>query len=343
LYLTKKRGFMAAAQTNINTFAINNLAIDDIFRFSTRFSELVVEENAETLGIEKPFNALFVPALKKLDDAHKKPRGSLYPSKISDSIKSANNKIISIFNFVEIGLRSDDEEFNAAADNISHQIKQYRGVTAKRQNKRVAGITSMIQALEGVCADDVAKLGFSNLVNELSECNEQLAAYEKSKSAESVDKGRKNTLEARKGIVSAYRHVCNSLETLIAIDGISKYANFIENLNQLIKEFGGTSSDSSSDTNDNTTPPSGDNTNGTPSQEEELPEEETDEPIVEETHEEKMAKARPFTEINVGEWKNGDYCWHMVNSVKTYYKLLDATQKDTKPYFSGGEAVWEKL
>jgi hypothetical protein len=303
------------------TIDFNYLTNAEMYQYATDYLGIGRRIGFGILGIEKPINTLVIPALANFDLAYKQERKSDFTDGIGALDKLRDNKTSGIRRIIEAAAFDSDPKKVEASKKGKKWLGEFKGINKKPFKAQSADTTNFIQGFRGKYAPEVEILGLGKWLDELEEINNQIIAMFGERIDEKKEKGKLSTEETRKKLVSSLRTVDKLVDVLVETDGAEKYADFIASVNILIGEYVGGSGKS------------------TPPAEENLPEP----PTQEETHEEKMAKARPYTEINEGEWKNGDYCWHNVNSVKTYYKLLDATQKAVKPYFSGGEAVWEKV
>jgi hypothetical protein len=320
----KQRSLIMAEELEIKLLGLNALSAAELLKQQEE-TGAVVERcgGAEVLNIVKPFDAWKV-GLEGLRIAIKVMRGSLITDEIADCDKECGTAYRAIKNGIKTALKHFDPKVVKSAKRVDAHLNTYGNITDEPLDEQMALSGRFLANLDDNYAEDIEIIGIGEWVERFREKTNELIRLNSGRIDEDAKKSTLSLKSSRKNIEKLYRNLCTVISANVIVEGVEKYKDFIITLNAANAKFGGGSRAT-------TTKPTTPVEPTTPTE------------PVEETHEEKMAKARAFTQINEGEWKNGDYCWHLVNSVKTYWKLLDATQKETKPYFSGGEAVWEKV
>jgi hypothetical protein len=292
----------------------------------------------EYLGVEKPYERLFIPSFAKLDAAYKKSKTSQFTVKIEDSVKLMSNSLSAIYGIVPIMLRDVDNSIVASAKNIEFLLNPYRGINKKARKDFLADVENLLQDLNGANPEDIAKLGLDKYISELEANYVVVDGYEESRTREKSDKRKRDSVEAKTSMVDAYRAICKIVEVGILTDGEEKFDIFVNDLNTIIAEIsGGSSSSSSSDKTETITPPAN---------EEEVVDEGDDEIDEEEelTNEEKYPDAKAWVEgIKVADAKNGDIFYVIVGGEKVFYKLVDYAGVGFAPGGTKYQECWEKL
>lgn len=283
------------------------------------------------------FDSDFLPSATLMPSAFGKKTKSLFTAKIVDAKDNRITKFRALRYVIKGDTQKSDANISDAAKELLAFLDGYGDFSSKSITTQTPIIEDVLIDLDGVYAPKVELLGISQEVEDLREANVSFKQYTSKREDENIKKPTSTVAELRKKLDPAIRTLCSMIDVFAISEKSTELDNFIKKLNEIFKKYGAVStggkSSSSSSASDK---PSDDN----PSGDTEEPTTPT-EPVVEETHEELMAKARAWTTVGDGEWKLGDYCWHMVNSVKTYWRLIDVSKKETKPYLSGGEVAWE--
>jgi phage tail tube protein FII len=317
----------------MKTDAVNlgNFSLSSLYQFIKRLLVLIERIGADKLKITELVDNVLRPAFEKLGQVYQRDKRSKFTKTVAEIDKEMDETTVAMTGTIRVAKKSDDPEEAKSAENLEFVFNDFKGLIREKRADQSAKTTKLVKLLKSDYLPDVEKIGLGKLLAKLERLNDEMIAMEDKRVDEKAKKFKLDAPTVKKEVISAYRMLCGQVEISAAAQGSANFEEFIRNLNVIIGEFGGTGVNASQPTDTNDTPDT---------EPVEVPETPT-EPVVEETHEERMANARAWTTVAEGEWKNGDYCWHMVNSVKTYWKLLDATQKDVKPYLSGGEVAWE--
>jgi hypothetical protein len=328
-----KQVFLRSLSMEMKVPPMSKVSSDNFSNLNTDIKREVLASPVIYAKIKGYFDSKYLPASKEYSEIYKIPVRSSLTKKISLAKDERIKKFRLFRKIVKFKLEKSNTTISDAADKVNILLEGYEDIASLSLNAQTGLIDDLLLEIDGNYKKYIDILLVEDEVEDIRKANVDFKAVFDERVDEEKKKPKTTLKDARKKLEPMVKTVLNMINAFAITEGGEEYQDFIDKMNVILKRYGVTSSGNSS--SDKTpTPPAEPTEPETPVEPEEP---------VEETHEERMAKARPWTEVSVGEWKNGDYCWHMVNSVKTYWKLLDETNKTVKPYLSGGEAFWEKL
>jgi hypothetical protein len=272
------------------------------------------------LKIEEQVNTLVLPALKSFDEAYKKERKSDFTDGIGALDKLRDNKTSAIHGIVNTAAFDSDPKKVEASKKIKKWFGEFKGINKKPFKAQSADTTNFIQGFRGKYAPEVEILGLGKWIDELEEVNNQVIAMFGERIDEKKEKGKLDTEEARKKLISAYRTVGKYVEVLIAMEAgdpqrLAIYNDYIASVNILISEYLGGSGKTTV----------------------------SDKPAVEGSKETYPDAIEWVENFGVQNAENGMIFYIIVDGEKVFYKLLDRAAVGFVPGGTKYQEYWEKL
>jgi hypothetical protein len=325
---------------DVNVPALSKLDSAQYTGVSKDIKDMVIANPFVYGKVKSYFDVNYLPHCNLLNSALGKKTKSVLTEQIVKSRDKRMAKFKALRHVINGNVKKSDEKIIYAAKELLNTLNAHEDFTYKSVTKQTPIIDDVLIAFDGTHLEYVELLGIKPEVDDLRAENDNFKDLMSKREDENIKKPTVTIVELRKKLDPAIRTLCSMIGVFAISEPSEELDAFIKKLNEMFKKYGAvsTTKKTTASTNTTTDKPSEDKPSDEPT-EPATP----SEPVVEETHEERMAKARAWITVGEGEWKNGDYCYHNVNSVKTYWKLIDVSKKDVKPYLSGGEVAWEKV
>ena len=128
-------------------------------------------------------------------------------------------------------------EMAEAAKILQQHIKDYKIDVQSQLDKETGNLLSFTNDLKDKYADQVAALNLTNIVEKLAEANDQTAELLRQRDIENKAREVGATKRVRAQVDEAYRRLIQVINAYALIEGDANYANFIDQMNSLIKRY----------------------------------------------------------------------------------------------------------
>ena len=129
------------------------------------------------------------------------------------------------------------EEMASAAKTLMQHIKDYRINTSAQIDKETGYMLSFVKDLQEKYADEVATLNLTTIVEQLAAANNQVADLLRQRDIANKDREIGATKRVRADVDKAYRQLIQVINAYVLIEGEEAYADFIGQMNSLIKRY----------------------------------------------------------------------------------------------------------
>ena len=215
---------------------LTHMRNDEHFQFLATFIRLVYEITPEVLKILKQFTA-FLTLFGQEDEALKK----IVKSALTEDIRAADRLRDAIFSgMVEANksaLKHFKADVKAAAKRLKILFDTYGNVAAKPMNEETSAIYNLLQELNGNYAQDVALVGFSEWVTELTIANAAFDNLMAKRYDEAALKSELVLRQVRLKVDAAYRDIIKRIEAMYLLDELDVHKDFIHKLNIVIEKY----------------------------------------------------------------------------------------------------------
>lgn len=176
-------------------------------------------------------------AIQAEDDALKLSQKSL----ITDDIVEADKQRDALYGKFKQSVKSylsfPDDEVALAAKVIYQSLKDYGIDPAMQMDMETGMLSNLIQDLQGKLATHVAKLNLGLFVTQMKKYNDLVITLVTSRTEERTSKIVGATKAARQRVDEAYRQLILVVNAYIIVQGESKFKDFADYMNALIREY----------------------------------------------------------------------------------------------------------
>jgi hypothetical protein len=162
-------------------------------------------------------------------------------SALKEECDQARDSIIAgIKDAIKSSLRHFDADVRAAAQRIKIVIDTYDNpvqLAKLHYDAETAAVNNLLQEFNGKYAADVRITGLSAWVEELRIRNQKFEQLANAYNEQQAEKPSARLSNVRKETDKAYQNIITAINGLIVIDGEETYANFVNELNTLIKHY----------------------------------------------------------------------------------------------------------
>lgn len=217
-----------------------NLTNDDHFQFNTQAKSSMEKTGTVNLNIEALFKQ-YSSAIEKEDSIMKKISKSEYTALIQTADRNRDAMFNSIVEINKAYLRHFDESTKTSATRLKILFDTYGNISKQSLTAQTSATHNILQELTGKYASDVAKIKLGEWVEKLAEYNSKVGDLMETRYDESAAKITVSLRDVRKEVDEIYRSIIKRIEAFIVIDGIAKYADFVNRLNVVITKYTGKS------------------------------------------------------------------------------------------------------
>jgi hypothetical protein len=151
-----------------------------------------------------------------------------------------DNLLLGIQDALKSLLRHFDANIRTAANRLKIVFDAYNSPTPMKDlpyDAETVSINNMLQEFEGKYAADVQFTGINGWVDKLKASNNDFDQLAKSYNIEQSEKPAVRTKDARKDTDAAYDKIVTAVNGLIVIEGEDSFAQFVSEINTLIKHY----------------------------------------------------------------------------------------------------------
>jgi hypothetical protein len=156
------------------------------------------------------------------------------------SDKARDTIIVGIKDAIKSALHHFDDKVKEAAARIKIVFDTYdnpQPLIKLPYDAETAAVNNLLQELDGKYAADVQITGLSQWIGELRARNKEFEELAMAYNEQQAEKPSIRPKEARKNTDKAYQDMVAAVDGLLIIDGETDYADFVTELNTLIKHY----------------------------------------------------------------------------------------------------------
>lgn len=220
----------------IKKFNLSRVRLMDFFQTMTNIKSFVDKENAKELGIEAP-KAVFYAKITALDEALKPLAKSELTQKLHLLDTQRDEALVGFLGHCRAFINFPDEAKSQAAQKLLLNVEKYgKNIQNKPLKEETAIITNLLQDLAtSELQQAVSLIGAEKWIENLRTANEQFAKIHNDRTQEQslIETGK--TKEARQELQEAFKVLVQTINALALINGVEKYQNIINLINQELK------------------------------------------------------------------------------------------------------------
>jgi hypothetical protein len=151
-----------------------------------------------------------------------------------------DNLLLGIQDALKSLVRHFDANIRAAANRLKIVFDSYNSPTPMKDlpyDAETVSINNMLQEFEGKYNADVQFTGINGWVDKLKTSNNEFDNLAKSYNVEQSEKPTVRTKDARKDTDAVYDRIVTAVNGLIVLEGEDSYAQFVAEINTLIKHY----------------------------------------------------------------------------------------------------------
>jgi len=220
----------------IEKIHINHLRNDTHFQFHTEFRSLVEKHGAAALKIKPQFDA-YLPLYEREDIALKKIVKSALTAQIHEADKARDEIYTGMVGTNTNALKHFNPEVRAAATRLKIVFDTYGDIANKSLIDETSAVYNILQDLQGKYAADTATVGISSWASELKTLNESFEQLMRDRFDEATARTDIVLKQARSEADTSYYEICERINALALIEGVSAYEPFIRSWNTVVAKF----------------------------------------------------------------------------------------------------------
>jgi len=220
----------------IDQIHINHLRNDTHFQFHTEFRDLVAKHGSAALKIKPQFDS-YLLLYDKEDTALKKIVKSEYTAQIHEADKARDELYSGLVGTNTNALKHFHPNVREAAARLKIVFDTYGDVPNKSLIDETSALYNVLQDLQGKYATDVGTVGLSYWVAELKARNEAFEQLMKQRFDEITARTDIVLREVRGEVDALYHEMCERINALALIEGVSAYEPFIRSWNTIVMRF----------------------------------------------------------------------------------------------------------
>lgn len=218
----------------IQTLHMSHLRNAEHVQLMTEFKELI-EQSATIKAKTSKIFALFVQLFEREDECML----VIQKSYLTNRIQELDRQRKIIFRGMTNAVLSAAHHFNTQKSEAAQQIKVllegYGNLSRKTYDEETAGITNLVQDLEGAYATQVSAIGIGEWVAEILRKNIDFETLIQLRDRESAAKPKDTMVNIRRKIDEEYRKIIQAIESFAALaeseQEFAEYSSFIKSLN----------------------------------------------------------------------------------------------------------------
>ncbi len=215
---------------------LSKLRNEEHYQFQTDFKKLVTLFTPDLLGIEtqfQPYLPLYVDEVIALNIIRKSAVTD--DLEVNDSIRDATFR--GFRDAVKAASSHFKPEVKQAAYHLQKVFKHYGDLTLKPFDEETKAIYSLVADFNGNYASDAAIAGITDWVIELKKNNDNFNNLKLKHFPEGSSKNQLRMKEIRTTIDTVYQAIVDRINALIIVNGETKFADFVGELNQHVQNY----------------------------------------------------------------------------------------------------------
>jgi len=222
---------------SIKWIHLNQLRNDAHFQYLTEFRALVEAIGIAILKIEALWPG-FLCLYESLDAALKKIVKSALTERINEADTARDAVFAGLVKFHKVTLDHYDNAIREAAHKIDVVLHTYGNVAAKPINEETSAVYNFVQELKSAKYGSLVTLtGLMPWVNKLELLNNEFENLIQERDRESASKNHVAVKIARREIDDAYKHIVQTINSLIYLDMLTNCGTFVDTMNAIIHRF----------------------------------------------------------------------------------------------------------
>jgi hypothetical protein len=207
------------------------------FQFFTEFKRLT--------GIYKNLNIeelliVFLVLYGKADEALEIIRKSAKTELINEADSKRDHTFRGFAGMVISFLNHFDPKKQQAAVQLEIVLNHYGNVNVLPKDEETAAIHNLLQDVKITYAAQIGLLGLNEWVEELEKDNLTFQALTADRNTEEAMRSSLRMIEVRRECDAVYRQIVERIEALILLNGEAQYADFVNELNNLVRHYNNT-------------------------------------------------------------------------------------------------------
>jgi hypothetical protein len=218
------------------TSLVSRLPNDEHYQFFADVDRTIVATGAGAVKIIKEYDA-FRKCFNNEDTAYKNIGKSEFTAKLKKADSARDFSFAGLRNVI-IGATSDlDPEVAESATRLKIPFGSYGNLARKGGDSESAGITNLLQELNGKYANDVIKVNLTARIAKLDAENKAYIALTDELKKEGASKTPLKVSECRKATDKAFAAIVERVNAAIIMEGEEDYAEFVREINFIIDRY----------------------------------------------------------------------------------------------------------